>query len=106
MRRVPYQFNSFVDAAMSDWYFCKNGKQEGPISLDELKGMIASGELADTLPVWRIGASHWIKIRRHPDLISSIPTPPPLPGPSGIESPRPKALLASVFAAIRGGATS
>jgi hypothetical protein len=93
-----------VVVAMSNWYFCKNGQQEGPISLDDLKGMIACGDLASTLPVWEIGTSSWIKVSRHPDLISSIPTPPPVPTSSAIEPARPTQLLTRILDTIRGSA--
>jgi hypothetical protein len=91
--------------AMSNWYFCKNGTQEGPITLDELKGMIACGDLADTLPVWKIGTSSWTKIYKHPELIPSIPTPPPLPTSAAIESPRPRSFFDRILAGVRGSAT-
>jgi hypothetical protein len=90
--------------AMSNWYFCKNGTQEGPITLDELKGMIATGDLADTLPVWKIGTSSWIKIYKHPDLISSIPTPPPLSASAAIESSRPRLFFDRILVSVRGSA--
>jgi hypothetical protein len=89
---------------MSNWYFCKNGKQEGPITLDELKGMIASGDLADTLPVWKIGTSSWIKICKQPELISSIPIPPPLPTSAAIGPSRPWSFLDHILASVRGSA--
>jgi hypothetical protein len=88
--------------AMSNWYYCKNKKQSGPITLDELKGMVASGDLADTLPVWKIGTSHWIKIRKCTDLISSIPTPPPPPVSTVVDQPLEKAIFTRILDAVGG----
>lgn len=89
---------------MSNWYYCRNGKQEGPVSLDELKSMIASGDLAETLLVWQIGTPAWIRIGKVPELVSSIPMPPPLPAPATTDTPATK-FVRRIRSAIRGGAT-
>ena len=41
------------------WYFTKNGSQEGPISTESLQSMIASGAVATTDLIWREGMAEW-----------------------------------------------
>ena len=83
---------------MSVLYFCKNAQQFGTIKLDELKSMIVNGELDDTTLVWKNGMSQWVRVRNHPELVSLIDTPPPLPDLSTFSS---KSLLPSLLEAIR-----
>jgi hypothetical protein len=61
---------------MTAWCYCRNGQQHGPIAFDELKNMIQRGELTDTCHVWKIGASQWLRVGQHPDLISLVPAAP------------------------------
>ncbi|MCM2287710.1 MAG: DUF4339 domain-containing protein [Sulfuritalea sp.] len=89
---------------MSNWYYCKNGKQAGPVTLDELKSMVASGDLAETLSVWKVGTPAWIRIGKAPELVSSIPTPPRLPDHAPIDT-RTTMLVRRIRAAIRSGTT-
>ncbi len=64
---------------MSNWYFYRNGQQYGPISANELKEAMEREEVDwDTL-VWQKGMSEWVRVRKHPDLVSPISTLPPLP---------------------------
>ncbi|MGJ8652743.1 MAG: DUF975 family protein [Opitutaceae bacterium] len=42
-----------------EWFYEKNGAQSGPVSEEELKGLIASGELQKENLVWRQGMSDW-----------------------------------------------
>jgi hypothetical protein len=90
---------------MSHWYYCQNGKQEGPVALDELRQMIATGELDASLPAWKIGESEWVRIRKHPELISSIPKPPPLPASAAIDLPLHASLFKRIQSVIRSSTT-
>ncbi|MFP6882951.1 MAG: DUF4339 domain-containing protein [Roseibacillus sp.] len=38
-----------------EWYYAKNGKQEGPVSGAALRSMIVSGQIASADLVWRAG---------------------------------------------------
>ena len=42
-----------------EWFFTKNGKQEGPISTESLQSMIVSGAVATTDLIWREGMAEW-----------------------------------------------
>jgi hypothetical protein len=41
------------------WYYSKNAAQLGPVSLDELRAKLASGEVLSTDMVWREGMPDW-----------------------------------------------
>lgn len=59
---------------MSTWYYCRNGQQNGPVSLAELKDLIARRELDESTFVWQVGMSEWVKVRRHPQLAALVST--------------------------------
>lgn len=42
------------------WYYSKNGSQLGPISTDEIKSKLASGEIAATDLIWKEGMADWV----------------------------------------------
>jgi hypothetical protein len=42
-----------------EWYFTKSGRQEGPVSAESLRSMIASGAVAATDLIWREGMAEW-----------------------------------------------
>ena len=42
-----------------EWYYAKNGKQEGPVSAESLQSMIVSGAVAPTDLIWREGMAEW-----------------------------------------------
>ena len=68
---------------MNDWHYAKDGEQHGPVSLDELRSLLAGGELpADSL-VWRSGLSDWLRADQVPELGlggDAHGPPPPIPG--------------------------
>jgi hypothetical protein len=87
---------------MSGWHYYRNGQQVGPITLNELKGAIERGEVDGDTLVWQAGMAKWIRVRKLPDLFSSILTPPPLPGSMKSATTSLKSLLGSMFDAVRG----
>ena len=64
---------------MTNWHYTENGQQRGPISVDELKGKIAAGELTGMSLVWQVGTKEWSEVRNFPELVGQVQTPPPLP---------------------------
>ncbi len=44
------------------WYYSKNSNQLGPVSLDEIRFKLASGEIAGTDMVWKEGMQNWSPI--------------------------------------------
>lgn len=55
---------------MSLWYYLRNNAPVGPISLEQLQGMVRSGELRGDAEVNRAGSPDWVQIARVPELQS------------------------------------
>lgn len=63
-------------SVMQQWYYSKNATQLGPVSIDELKAKLASGEVSGIDMVWREGLPDWKKAAEMPELLApSIPQP-------------------------------
>ena len=58
----------------SNWYYAREGQQQGPVPLDYLKHWLASGQLQPTELVWREGMSEWTLAERVPELQGIVPT--------------------------------
>ena len=88
--------------AMSNWYYCRNAQQQGPVTRAELKEAMERGDVDGDTYVWQAGMSERVRARKHPDLVSSILTPPPLPG-SVKNATRPfQRVAASIVDIVRG----
>ena len=46
---------------MADWFFSKDGQQQGPVTAADLKQMAASGQLRPDDLVWKEGMAQWAK---------------------------------------------
>ena len=73
-----------------DWYYAKQGQQQGPVDTEALRGKLASGELAGSDLVWHDGMPEWKPADTVPDLA---------PVPGGAQEPVPGDPAASVSAA-------
>jgi hypothetical protein len=69
-----------------DWYYAKQGRQEGPVGAEALRAKLVSGELARTDLVWREGMEKWTAAEEVPELSA----PPPGAGISA-QLPQPPA---------------
>ncbi len=45
---------------MSTWHYMKNGSQNGPASVDEVRSLLSSGALPGDTLVWREGLAGWV----------------------------------------------
>lgn len=63
---------------MSQWYYAKNNQQQGPVSEEQLKQLVASGELQPSDLVWTEGMSQWAEARGMEWLFPAPTVPPPL----------------------------
>ncbi|NIP95862.1 MAG: DUF4339 domain-containing protein, partial [Akkermansiaceae bacterium] len=61
------------------WYYAKDGKQEGPVSQDELQVMLQEQRLAPGVMVWREGMEDWQQAGEVPELTSGSPAGPSAP---------------------------
>lgn len=58
-----------------NWYYAKNGAQQGPISLEDMKSRIAMGEIGDSDLAWREGMSDWMPVGTIAELKPAPPAP-------------------------------
>jgi hypothetical protein len=86
-----------------NWYYAKNGAQQGPISLEDMKSRIAMGEIGDTELAWREGMSDWMPVGSIAELKAAPVAPPVEPGfkPSPAETPAAAPLPSPVTTAGR-----
>jgi hypothetical protein len=60
------------------WYYSKNATQLGPVSLDELRAKLTSGEVSGMDMVWREGLPDWRRASEMPEL-AAAPRPVAMP---------------------------
>ncbi|RYD59207.1 MAG: DUF4339 domain-containing protein [Verrucomicrobiaceae bacterium] len=69
-----------------NWFYAKNGSQQGPLSTDEIKSRIAMGEIGQSDLAWCEGMSDWLPVGQIPQLKIEAPvredSPPPVFGAS------------------------
>jgi hypothetical protein len=58
---------------MSDWFYAKDGRQNGPLELDALQRLVATGEVQPADLVWADGMPQWIEAGRVPALMPAMP---------------------------------
>jgi hypothetical protein len=66
------------------WYYSKNATQLGPVSLDELRAKLASGEVIGTDMVWREGMTGWRPASTVLELAAPVAVAPPIPLVGGV----------------------
>lgn len=81
---------------IAEWFYCKNGREEGPISLNELKFYAAMEMIRPDTPVWRQGMRDWQPAMILPDMDFG---PPPVPGVVTVWRESESALLSSELGA-------
>ena len=65
---------------MSDWYFVRSGRREGPVSMGFVADEIRRGRLSDEDLVWGETMEAWQRVGDLPELVDlARQTPPPLP---------------------------
>lgn len=74
---------------MSDWYYAKDGQQEGPIHESDLKTLIVTNAIPPNSLVWKAGMENWKPANQTAEFQVS---PPPMPAmakvSSSIEKPK------------------
>ena len=64
------------------WYVIKEGQQEGPYSLEEIRQEIKQGNLKQGNYVWNPEYTRWLRTEQAPELQDLLPpAAPPYPGP-------------------------
>jgi len=62
-----------------NWYYAKNGSQQGPLPIEDIKGRIARGEIAPTDLAWCEGMSDWTPVGEIPQLKVKAPVSAEMP---------------------------
>jgi uncharacterized membrane protein YphA (DoxX/SURF4 family) len=62
-----------------NWYYAKNGQQQGPLPTEDLKDRIAMGEIAPTDLAWCEGMGDWTPVGEIPQLKIEAPVKPEVP---------------------------
>jgi len=82
------------------WYYSKNATQLGPVSLDELRAKLTSGEVLSTDMVWREGMPDWRPASAMFELAVPVAGQQAAPVPSEVvDSPYPSPFTAQNAAA-------
>ena len=63
-----------------NWYYAKNGHQNGPLPTEDMIDRIAMGEIAPTDLAWCEGMGDWLPVAQIPQLKVEVP-PTQAPGP-------------------------
>ena len=66
------------------WFYGRDGGQQGPVSGEELRRLAQSGGLRPTDLVWREGMAQWTPAHQVPGLFVGAAAPPPMPGQPGM----------------------
>lgn len=70
------------------WHYVQNGKANGPVPEEQLRGLLASGTLRPSDLVWHEGMAAWTAIQTLPELAAPSSSPA-LPQPSTIQLDEP-----------------
>ena len=62
---------------VEQWYYMHDGRQAGPVALEELKRLVESGQLRGADEVWKQGTPDWKPVRSVPELAASQREPDP-----------------------------
>ena len=73
-----------------EWYYAKHGKQEGPVDLATLQGMMNPGQVAPTDLVWHERMDEWTAAQEVPELNPQPvqPLAPTMVPPGGTQIPQ------------------
>ena len=58
--------------ADATWYYAQNNQQLGPVTLDALRAMVASGQVGAGDLVWTAGMTQWLPARSVPEVGSAL----------------------------------
>ncbi len=63
----------------SVWYYVKDGARQGPVSFEQMRGLVAQRHLLPGDMVWRDGLADWVPASSVPELgvVPPAPVPPP-----------------------------
>lgn len=86
---------------MAGWYYATGGQRQGPVSEEQLRRLIASGQVTPLTLVWTDGMPEWVAAGSMPQFFSGQ-TPPPLPPLISLSDITTKKILAAVCGILAG----
>jgi hypothetical protein len=66
-----------------NWYYAKNGTQQGPLPTEDMKDRIAMGEISQTDLAWCEGMGDWLPVSEIPQLKVEAPVRSEAPATAG-----------------------
>lgn len=75
------------------WNYLQHGAAQGPVNVEALRSLLASGQLGPEDLVWRPGLPEWTRAGQFPELLAApapLP-PPPVLTPEPVPAPLPAA---------------
>lgn len=73
---------------MSEWYFSKNGQQEGPVTQQQIEALVRAGQLDPAVThVWHEGLANWQTFEESGLIVETAAIPSPRVAPSAGGSP-------------------
>ena len=60
---------------MSQWYYAKDGRQNGPVGFEELKSLAQSGALSRTDLVWNTSMKDWLPSAQVDGIFDAVAVP-------------------------------
>jgi hypothetical protein len=77
-----------VKTPEDEWYYAKDGQKVGPVTKDDLKTLVRTGQLSGSDMVWRAGMAGWKPASQVKGLFKTIPpAAPPVPAKPSLLSP-------------------
>jgi hypothetical protein len=81
------------------WYYMHKGRECGPVSTEQLKQLVAAGQLRASDEVWKQGTPDWGPVHAVPDLAHALPASDAAPAPRPDRPPSDPPSAASPAAA-------
>lgn len=69
------------------WFYAEGDARRGPVSLDDLVGRLAAGQLAPNALVWAHGLAAWSPAVAVPEVADRLAPPLPAAGPTPVPAP-------------------
>lgn len=90
-RTTQHGFSVEQAVAGGDWFYVKDKKKVGPVAMDDIKQLVAAGQLMPSDVIIKTGMQKWLPIHGVMDLMPAkppAPVPAPAPSPAAADGPR------------------
>ena len=63
----------------NEWFYSHDGERHGPVPVEQIKEMVAGGQLRPDDLVWQTGMESWTAVSKVPGLLAPAAAPPSVP---------------------------